>query len=240
MDVKIFVVVIAFATVVTAKDVTLQKCCKMDEYLNKDTNYTCVKSNGTRNWSVKIFDPVKSTFLDGIPEGWLFQESTRPRCSKPIQYSSVSSMVNYIVAVNGSVFVPSLSSLFFPPEDFCLDYEALLVCTPELMVPKVRKCCSDGFVYTHLKNTCVKATDIYKVSLEKGFADVDAFPECESEGNISLAIVGTMKESELFENASIWLPKSGLLLEAETFCLVNVLESPGNAFTKIVVLFVFT
>lgn len=229
MDVRIFAVLIVFAIVVAAaKDVTLQKCCKMDEYLNKETNYTCVKSNSERNWSVKIFDPVLSTFLDSIPEGWLFEEDSRPRCSKPMQYSSVSSMVNYIVAVNGSVFVPSLNSSFFPPQEYCLDYEAILVCTPELMAPKVRKCCSDGFVYTHLKNTCVKATDIYKVSLKKEFAHVDSFPECESEGNISLAIVGTMKDSELFENGSILVQKSGLLLEAETFCLVNVLESPGK------------
>lgn len=230
MGARVFVVFLAFAVVVVAaKDVTLNKCCRMDEYLNKETNYTCVKINGVvRDWNVKVFDPDKSGFIDGIPEGWLFQESARPRCSKPMQYSVVSSMVNYIVAVNGSVFVPSLNSSFFPPQDYCLDYEAILVCTPELMAPKVRKCCSDGFVYTHLKNTCVKATDVYKVPLKEGFAHVDAFPECESEGNISLAVVGTMRESELFENASIRVKKSGLLLEAETFCLVNVLESPGK------------
>lgn len=228
MGARVLMVLVAFAAVVVAQQVTLKKCCGMDEYLNKETNYTCVKANGGKNWTVKIFDPVLKTFWDEPPKGWLFNESVRPLCSKPIQYSFANSMVNYIVMDNGSLFVPSLNSSFFPPEDYCLDYESILVCTPELMVPKVRKCCSDGFVYTHLKNTCVRGTDIYKVPIKQSFAHVDAFPDCESEGNVSLAVVGTMKESELFENGSIWIQKSKLMLEAETFCLVNVLENPGK------------
>lgn len=225
---RFFLVLIAvFVEVVVAKDVTVKKCCKMNEYLSKETNYTCMEVKGDSKWNVKIFDPEASAFLNGFPEGWLFQENTRPICSKPIPFSA-STMVNYIVAVNGSVFVPSLNSSFFSPEEYCLDYETILVCTPELMAPKVRKCCSDGFVYTHLKNTCVKATDVYNVDLKGRFAHVDAFPECESDGNISLAVVGTMRESELFDNGSIRVKKSGLFLEPETFCLVNVLENPGK------------
>lgn len=228
MGAKVLLVVFAAAAVaVVAKDVTVQKCCKIDEHLNKEANWTCVRNNGTKNWNVKIFSPEQQAFLDDIPEGWVFRDGVRPRCSKPMQIS-MSTMVNYILAVNGSVFVPSLNSSFFPPEDYCLDYDAILICTPELMKPKVRKCCSDSFVYTHLKNTCVKGTNVYKVPVKKGFVYVDAFPECETEGNISLAVVGTMRESELFDNGSILVQKSGLLLEAETFCLVNVLESPGK------------
>lgn len=235
MDARILIGLFALVVAVVAKDVSLQKCCKMDEYLHKETNYTCAKYNGVKDWKVMYFDPEKSpTFLYSIPEGWLFQESVRPKCSKPMQIS-FNSATTYVVAANGSLFVPTLSSSVFSPNDYCLDYEAIVVCTPELTVPKVRKCCSDGFVYTDLKNTCVKGTEHYKVQLqEKGFAHVEAFPECEGDGNISLAVVGTMKESELFENGSILVQKSGLLLEAESFCLVNVLESPGNfSFIKI-------
>lgn len=100
---------------------------------------------------------------------------------------------------------------------------------PSIFFQQVRRCCSAGFVYTELKNGCVmvNGTDAYRVNLDEKFAQVDGFPECE-DTDASLAVVGTLAGSELLENGSIAVPESRLLLGPETFCLVNVLENPGE------------
>lgn len=213
------------------KEVQIGKCCVIDEYLGKDTNYTCTPGRNL-SWTLKILNPRKHGLIkDIIPKYWHIQENRRPQCSNPRSFSAKSPSP-YVVFSNGSLFLPEYSEKLYHPSEYCLDYGAVIVCTDEeaqnITHPSVRvkKCCLGDGAYSETKQSCITMNESLPLRHLDDFAVRGAgFPECR-DGH---AIVGKMNQSKLLQNGSLFMNQTQVLLPPGGFCLENVLEQPGES-----------
>lgn len=205
------------------KNVTINKCCRIDEHLTKSpSNFTCV--NRQENWIFRIYEngaKVRNT----LPKYFLLKESQRPACV------SLRHIFNndYILLPNGSLFAPSLHSLnnntFFHPRQYCLDYTAALVCVDPTNKTEVRKCCFEGQAFSQKTKGCVNATKGLEHLFGEDLALTFGFPKCRQDNH---GVVGKIHRPELLVNGSLWLNTSGKLLDSGGFCLEHIVDDPGR------------
>lgn len=205
------------------KNVTINKCCRIDEHLTKNYNFTCV--NRPENWNFRLLEKNKQT-VNTLPKYFLLKESKRPKCPTALRFTLNN---DYVLLPNGSLFVPSLHGLnnerFFHPGQYCLDYTTALVCINPTNKTEIRRCCFKGQAFSRAAKECVNT----KVQVDRLFGDdvaiATGFPKCPG-GNHG--IVGNIHRPERLENGSLLLNSSGKLLDPDSFCLEHVVDDPGR------------
>lgn len=211
------------------KNVTVSKCCLLDEYLVKDASgVRCVPGN-QEYWTPRIYSARKKKLLTQgmIPSNWHVKEAQRPECNAtyfPLNHQRTTG----IVFENGSMWLLEYSK-FVRPSKFCIDLNAALVCLDEVLISNqvhVKKCCGNGAVYKDTKKSCVtiKGSD-YKIDLDEDKTLIEGFPPCDDD---HMVIAGKLHEADLQENGSLLLDEANVLLPAGDFCLEHVLENAGN------------
>lgn len=213
------------------KNVTLNKCCRIDEHLTKNSNFTC--ASRPEKWNFRLYEKGAQT-VNTLPKYFFLKESQRPKCPTTLRFTLNN---DYILLPNGSLFVPSLHSLnndkFFNPGQYCLDYTTALVCIIPTNKTEVRKCCFKGHSFSQTTKGCVDT----KNQFDKLFGDDlvlnTGFPQCKENNH---GVVGMIHRPELLENGSLWLNSSGKMLDPDSFCLEHVVDDPGRFFKLFLVL----
>lgn len=208
----------SFSNVLLA-NVTVRKCCDLDKYMSKSTNYKCIKITTKLDNYLKFYRPDKGSLENEIPENWNLI-SEWPSCTNTKRYN----FEPVVIFSNGSLFSRDHNTLIHPSQ-YCYDYKLAQICENEKHVPKVKKCCGSKAVYTNTKKTCValNATD-YKIDLPKHLELTEGFPVCDREK----IIAGKFNETKLQSNGSLLFIESNILLEEGSFCLEHVFEKAGT------------
>jgi G protein-coupled receptor Mth (Methuselah protein) len=116
----------------------------------------------------------------------------------------------------------------FPPDDFCVDKHAALVCNAPI-VEGIRKCCGQNAAYSEAESSCVHTTQFPSTDALHSAAHATGFPLCASSGMYFIA--GELDSVNFTEN----LNGTSLQLAAppapplprDAFCLERVLERPN-------------
>lgn len=207
----------------------------MDEYLGKDTNFTCVPNKPENEWKLKVFLIANKTIITTtIPKHWQLKEGRLPKCSNPVRLSKYS-LHQYIFFFNGSLAVLENGG-FFQPTDYCLEYEAVVYCSKELEALEqpavgVKKCCGKNGVYSHASQSCKftnESKSIFDIGSDKRW--LNGFPECSEH-----IVTGNMDNAALMSNGSLYLNHSKILLAPNTFCLEDIEEDRAGMLLTFVV-----
>lgn len=231
------VVLTTFSNAITAlKNVTVSKCCDLDEHAAKEYHFKCVMGKEEK-WAPKVYSPRKKKFLTPgtVPSNWVLKAPNQPDCGGGnVTIFALNTLKTYIAFDNGSLWVPEYDKLI-SPNSYCIDYNVAFVCLKELQstVPQVRikKCCGGGAVYKDTENRCINlnVTD-YKIELDDDKLLVAGFPACEGH----MVIAGKLHEADLEANGSLFLREANVLLPSGEFCLEHVLENAGNANSSVI------
>ncbi|KAK9890249.1 hypothetical protein WA026_010361 [Henosepilachna vigintioctopunctata] len=223
--------VILTPLVYSAKNVTIQKCCAVDETYDVSKDL-CVPS-GKTDWNLKIYSRAKKSYLpkNTLPRNWRMKYNSKPWCSSPLTIRE--HIGNYVVFTNGSLFVLTFESLYHP-NDYCLDYNAVRLCKPDSERPlsEVRKCCGFNASFSNTYNGCQIGADVkpkIEIDVLKGQALTIGYPLCNSTEEITLSRI-SFNSSKFFSNGSLWVPEHQILLPPTRYCLDHIVEHTGKSF----------
>lgn len=211
------------------KPQTLNKCCRLGEFL--DHSKQCV-AGSSEMWvpriyminQKKVYEPQGSS-----PKFFTIEENMKPKCQE-YNLELFSGIETFIIFSNASLFIFE-KSLYFSPENYCVDKETALICIPKpendsLTAPrsKVRKCCPPNLVYDEMKKTCVSSPSLKKESPIVDSPEIEiiyGFPaDC-----TSYAITGEFHPESLdIMSGNLTLNPSKNFTNAD-FCLEHVYET---------------
>nr|AJA06111.1 G-protein coupled receptor Mth-like protein 1 [Dastarcus helophoroides] len=220
-----------FFAVVSGKNVTIQKCCKLTQFLS--SSMECIHQD--RNvWNLNVYSPTRGSFLpkDKIPPpNWHIKEGFKPSCKKPkFIYTNIGA---YVPFQNGSLLIIE-NSKFISPPDYCLNYKGVIFCVQpdddkgELMSRvRVKKCCGENAIFSETNRTCIHIKDKgYVIDVGANKTLSEGFPNCHHH---HIAVGGHLKDSKLFENGSLWISHYDTLVSMGNFCLEYSLENAGSS-----------
>ncbi|KAF5307998.1 hypothetical protein FQR65_LT06566 [Abscondita terminalis] len=215
----------SFSDAITAlKNITVSKCCELDEHISKNEGYVCVRGK-IEEWAPRIYSPKKKTILpiprNTVPSNWHLKTGQFPNC----RGANATKVTNFIGFQNGSLWLVDLDGVLVHPQFYCIDYNIAFVCVNEVNSENsvaVRKCCGTNAYYKDKENRCININGTTnKINISKDKTIVAGFPTCDSH----MEIAGKYDERSLQENGSLLLKETNVLLPPGEFCLEHVLES---------------
>uniref|UniRef100_A0A1I8MRA8 G-protein coupled receptors family 2 profile 2 domain-containing protein n=1 Tax=Musca domestica TaxID=7370 RepID=A0A1I8MRA8_MUSDO len=242
------------------KRVELNKCCLFAEYLDKTK--TCL-AGATDKWVPLIYLMNRKEYYrpqGSSPKFLTFQDNVFPisqaRGLEEEQLNgddddnvscTVDDLVLYtgtdsfVIFSNGSLFLPD-RLLSIPPQRFCVDQQAALVCFPKPKHPeptlKFRKCCLHG-IYDIRKKRCVTdGTHKNQLNLSLphnvSYQTIYGFPKCNEEDaieNSSYALAGNWSVEQLLSNETghFHLSDHQKNISGEDYCLEYIRSHNNEA-----------
>lgn len=212
----------------SVKNVTIAKCCKLDEHLTNENK--CAFSDHN-TWTIKVFSPAKRTFLPKgtIPANWHLKADMKPNCARPALLTA--NLGNYVPFQNGSLFVVEYNQLVHP-QRYCIDYSTALVCLEDDNKPqsiayvRIKKCCGPDAIFSDTNQTCIAVRDAsYQIDVGADKTLTAGFPACSQH---RIAFLGKLHEAKIQANGSLLLQESRVLLPVGNYCLEHVLENAGK------------
>lgn len=236
MKKALFIVCAVISIASAAKNVTISKCCKFDEYLSSTEN-KCIYSEEHLTWKdLRIFSRATKQnpagYLFKIPPTWHLKENYKPNCPRPALMSR--GLDNYMPFLDGSLFVKEYEKKVHPL-NYCIDYSAALICLeePESISSrlKVKKCCGKGLIFSTAMQSCIiqkDKNDSYQIDLGPNVTITAGYPTCPTK-NSAIAFMATLDDA-VFQptNGSLWLSFNKIMLPVQNYCLEHVLENNGK------------
>lgn len=215
------------------KPVTLNKCCPKEEYLSKETNFTCVPGgSSSSSYLPKIYSPVKKMYLpeDKKPAHWTIVHQ-KPTC--PFGYRLKPAFSTRIIVIeNGSLFLPGHPSPI-DPSLFCYNDNMAMVCFKEqesMEQPvSIKECCGRNAIFKEKSYKCVR-NDSDTINLKSGFVfSGQDFPACGNDSDF--VITGKFDNDDLQGNGSLLvrIKEHEVLLDSDAYCIEHVLEKTGKS-----------
>lgn len=209
----------------------MRKCCRFGDYLDHKSNVCTPGYDGV--WSPKIFQSKKKTYSATLLPYMVQLENERPtNCSEPKLFLNTNG-AGMTLLPNGSLFVTNLHSLF-DPEDYCVDRDVALICTPDAKVKKefsrklktepLRKCCAPNEVYMSENKTCAFVDGVGPMALDAQMFDVIyAFPDCKTP---VYAIIGKFDMNNVDNSSTLsYSIAPEHVLTAPQFCVETVMQN---------------
>ncbi|KAF5291207.1 hypothetical protein FQA39_LY14449 [Lamprigera yunnana] len=205
------------------KNVTVSKCCKLEEHISKNDGDVCVHGK-IETWAPRIYSWKKKNFMDiprnTLPSNWHLKTGQFPRC-KGVNATKITSFVGF---QNGSLWLTEYHGLLVHPLLYCIDYNIAFVCLNQEQSENsvtVKKCCGTNAMYKDAENRCINVNGSNnKINIGQDKTVVAGFPNCESH----MEIAGKYNSTRLQENGSLLLEGTNLIPQGE-FCLEHVLEN---------------
>lgn len=163
---RVLAFVAAIATVVvsepsdlTNSQLTILKCCRYNEELQRPDGDGLPRCESTSNeWKPLIFSVSRETLDNDMPANWHIVDGRRPECDDDSKLTHVPFRdANPVILLDDGKAVLEISSTkSFPPSHYCADSNALLVCMPKksagnhaaaTMRPRVRRCCGENATF---------------------------------------------------------------------------------------------
>lgn len=134
------------------------KCCKHGEKLFpvSDSKVLPRCQPSSDKWGPIIYSPTMQNFLQDIPLDWHVVDGVQPKCADdkelvhvPFRHGS------FFLFDNGNVILEMGSNVYFPPGQYCVENNDLLVCVQKkasnhaaaTMRPRVRRCCGENATF---------------------------------------------------------------------------------------------
>lgn len=231
----VFVLTICPLCVVNAAKpppVAVNKCCRLGEQLERNGRCT-VGSMEQLLWWPRIYMIMKSTFFEPIgaaPKFFGVRELSKPLCASP---ELIIDSHNMALFSNGSLYLFERGKQI-NADNFCVDKGMAIICDPKVQHSneineqfnrtKIRKCCPHKAIYV-TNSSCVSLYDDHEILkrkfLENSTNELDyryGFPQCSSNSNDNIAIVGKFNESKFDETTGDLTLAEGVF-QTEQFCL---------------------
>jgi G protein-coupled receptor Mth (Methuselah protein) len=216
--------------------VTINKCCRIGEHMDKTKQ--CVPGASDK-WVPKVYLLARKTYYAKVGEApqhmKVMEESLPQTCGNPQYFSGTN---NLAIISNGSLYLQD-KDIMSPPEDYCVDKDAALVCYHKhmdaLTLPQIlsstRKCCGPNSAYSYQNATCVNLDQDHqlfhtKVVKSPQVEVLFGFPECELH---DFAIAGQFSDQEFNDNTGTLIMSTGKVFQANQFCLEHVVEGNMSA-----------
>lgn len=210
------------------KNVTIAKCCALDETLTSD--YKCLKSFNS-SWDLRIYvNQSLARYTGSLPPRWELKENTQPQCTERVIEDL--SMKNVIPFINGYM----LSVIYekkIAPHQFCLDYDYAIYCRPGISPERitsvlVKKCCGKDAIFSETNSSCIDFNDqTYSIDIGQDKSIGAGFPACPEQKE--RVVAGKLHQAQLMSNGSLWVNASDVLLPSANYCLEHILEQAGKS-----------
>lgn len=190
-----------------------------------------------RDWAPRVYAPARKKFLSRVPPHWRQRHGALPSCGTlrvlPEHAASYALLANdATLMMRGAGAGAPL-----PPERYCVDAGAALVCAEDIVWTSVRlsKCCADGRAFDGAH--CVEAPEraaeaaAELAALANGSAVGAGWPTC-GEGS-RYAVAGALRGARLLEEGALELVAAGegggegARLGAGAWCAEAVLGEAG-------------
>lgn len=146
----------------TKSQVTIYKCCRHNEELQRldgNSNNGLPRCEPTSNkWEPLIYSPKIRDFLTTQPAEWHVVDGRRPECDDPSELIHVPfRQANPVILLDdGNAILGTTGNDYFPIGYYCADSNAVLVCAQKkstsnhaaaTMRPRVRRCCGENATF---------------------------------------------------------------------------------------------
>ncbi|XP_072943482.1 probable G-protein coupled receptor Mth-like 1 [Epargyreus clarus] len=164
-------------------------------------------------WSPLIYAPARSAFLERgrLPVHWHLEDSALPKCAE-LRVLPEHAAPYALLANNGSLLLRGSVALALPPDRYCADTAAALVCAEDAAEGRgPSKCCAEGRAFDGSR--CVEdekraAKALHELrKLANGSAVGAGWPTC-SEGS-QYAVVGVLSDAQLLVGGALELRAAG-------------------------------
>lgn len=230
----VFVLAISPLCVVNAAKpppVVVNKCCRLGEQLER--NGQCTIGSMEQLWWPRIYMIMKQSFFEptgDAPKFFKFLEHSKPICASP---ELIIDSHNMAIFSNGSLYLIERGKQI-SADNFCVDKGMAIICDPKVQHSneindqfnrtKIRKCCPQKAIYEP-NSTCVSLHDGHEILkrkfLENSTNELDyryGFPQCTSNNNDTIAIVGKFNETKFDERTGNLTLAEGVF-QPDQFCL---------------------
>lgn len=211
--------------------VAVNKCCRLGEQLER--NGQCTVGSMEQLWWPRIYMIMKQSFFEPIgdaPRFFKVRELSKPFCASPELIIDSHSMALFS---NGSLYLIERGKQI-NADNFCVDKGMAIICDPKVQHSnevnehfyrtKIHKCCPRNAIYEP-NSSCVTLHDGHAILkrkfLENSTNEPDyryGFPQCSSNTNDNIAIVGKFNETKFDETTGNLTLAEGVF-QSDQFCL---------------------
>lgn len=158
-------------------------------------------------WAPRVFAPARGAMLEPgrLPAHWRLQDAALPACDH-LRVLPDHSAPYALLANNGSLWVRGHGAAPLPPDRYCADAAAALVCAEDALAPVAAKCCAAGRAFDGAH--CVEAAEESAAAAEQlrvlagGGAVGVGWPACGA--GPRYAVAGALGAARL-ESGALWL-----------------------------------
>ncbi|XP_026501591.1 probable G-protein coupled receptor Mth-like 1 [Vanessa tameamea] len=217
------------------------RCCPVDQALPaeslradlliaKDVSTACRPTPDTPPWAPLVYAPARGSFLERgrLPVHWRLAFSRVPACQE-LRVLPEHAAPYALLANNGSLLMRG-AALALPPERYCADAVAALVCAEDAGGRGPSKCCAEGRAFDGARcvEDEVRALEaLHELhELANGSAVGAGWPVC-AEGS-RYAVAGALRGSKLFEDGALELHGENSRLEPGEWCAEAVAGESGT------------
>ncbi|CAK1552714.1 unnamed protein product [Leptosia nina] len=193
----------------------------------------CERQEPTVPWAPLIYAPARGTFLERgrLPPHWREAWSAIPECPE-LRVVLEHAAPYALLANNGSLLLRGATGAL-PPDRYCADVAAALVCAEDAEEPGPSKCCAAGRAFDGSR--CIEDEALSEDALDElrtfanGSVVVGGWPSCAEGANYSVA--GLLRTGRLVADGALEL--AGGKLPAGAWCAEAVKGERGESGARV-------
>ncbi|XP_049867187.1 probable G-protein coupled receptor Mth-like 1 [Pectinophora gossypiella] len=126
----------------------------------------CRAQAAPRAWAPRVYAPARGAYLERgrLPAHWRLLDGALPACDE-LRVLPEHSAPYALLANNGTLLLPGPTPAALPPDRYCGDAAAALVCAEDARSAAVSKCCAEGRIFDGAG--CVANEDAARAALEE-------------------------------------------------------------------------